>query len=153
MADTYSQINVQIVFAVKGRRNLIPAEHREELHKYIAGIISRRHQKLLAIFAMPDHIHILIGIRPNIAISDLVRDIKTASSKFISEKNWLQDKFNWQLGYGVFSYSNSQIAKVAKYIENQEQRHKSQNFKNEYLSLLNGFNIDYNEEYVFDWIS
>jgi len=94
MANTYSQIYIQIVFAVKGRQNLIKAQRREELHKYISGIVKNRGQKMLSIFAMPDHVHLLVGLKPNICISDLVRDIKAGSSKFINESNWLQGKFN-----------------------------------------------------------
>jgi len=152
MANTYSQIYIQIVFTVKGRQNLIPKQHREELQKFITGIVTNRNQKMLAIFAMPDHTHILIGLKPNIAISDLVRDIKAGSSKFISEKNWLRNKFSWQEGFGVFSYSKSQIDNVVKYILNQEEHHKKKTFKEEYLDILRKFEIDYNEKYLFDWL-
>lgn len=152
MANTYSQIYIQIVFAVKGRQNLIPKQYREELHKYIAGIIGKREQKLLAIYAMPDHIHLLVGLKPNITISDLVRDIKAGSSKFITDNNWFRTKFNWQEGYGAFSYSKSQINRVIKYILNQEEHHKKTTFKEEYLDFLKKFEIDYNEKYLFEWI-
>src|SRR5689334_5183323 len=107
MPNTYSQIYIQIVFAVEGRQNLISPNWREELHKYITGIITRRGQKLIAIFCMTDHVHILIGIKPSISISDLVRDIKTGSSNFINDKNWVRGRFNWQEGFGAFSYSRS----------------------------------------------
>jgi len=153
MANTYSQIYIQIVFAVKGRQNLIPRRHREELHKYITGIVTNREQKLLAIFAMPDHIHLLVGLKPNITISDLVRDIKAGSSKFITESNWIKTKFNWQEGYGAFSYSKSQIDNVIKYILKQEEHHKRKTFKEEYLDFLKKFEIDYNEKYLFEWIN
>ena len=152
MPNTYSQIYIQIVFTVKGRQNLIPKKHREELHKFITGIVSKRGQKLLAIFAMPDHIHLLVGLNPNMAISDLVRDIKAGSSKFISENNWVKNKFSWQEGYGAFSYSKSQIDNVVKYILNQEKHHKKRTFKEEYLDFLKKFEIDYNEKYLFEWI-
>ena len=102
MANTYTQIYIQIVFAVKGRQNLISKENREELHKLITGIVSIRNQKLFAVFAMPDHVHILVSISPTVTISDLVRDIKAGSSKFINEKGWTNGKFNWQEGYGAF---------------------------------------------------
>jgi REP element-mobilizing transposase RayT len=140
------------VFAVKGRQNLIPKLHREELHKYITGIVTNREQKLLTIFAMPDHIHLLVGLKPNITISDLVRDIKAGSSKFITESNWIKTKFNWQEGYGAFSYSKSQIDNVIKYILNQEEHHKRKTFKEEYFDFLKKFEIDYNEKYLFEWI-
>jgi len=152
MANTYSQIYIQIVFTVRGRQNLIPKQYREELQKFITGIISNRKQKMLAIFAMPDHIHLLVGLKPNMAISDLVRDIKAGSSKFISEKKWLRNKFSWQEGFGAFSYSKSQIDNVVKYILNQEEHHKKTSFKEEYLNFLKKFEIEYNEKYLFEWI-
>ena len=116
MANTYTQIYIQIVFAVKGRQNLISKENREELHKFITGIVSNRGQKLFAVFAMPDHVHILVSMSPNVSISDLVRDIKAGSSKFINDSQWINGKFTWQEGYGEFSYSKSSVDKVVKYI-------------------------------------
>lgn len=118
MPNTYSQIYIQIVFTVKGRQNLIGKQHREELQKYISGIVQKRQQKLLSIYAMPDHIHLLVGMKPNISISDLVRDIKAGSSNFINENRWIHGKFNWQEGFGAFSYSRNQIDTVIKYIAN-----------------------------------
>ncbi len=152
MPNTYTQIYIQIVFAVKGRQNLIAQQNREELHKYITGIVQNREQKMLSIFAMPDHIHMLVGLKPNITISDLVRDIKAGSSKFINESKWINSKFNWQEGFGAFSYSKSQIDNVCKYILNQEEHHKKQTFKEEYLDFLNKFEIEFDEKYLFEWI-
>ena len=152
MANTYSQIYIQIVFAVKGRQNLIAKENREELHKFITGIVTNREQKLLAIFAMPDHVHILIGLKPSISISDLVRDIKAGSSKFINDSKWIKGKFNWQEGFGAFSYSKSNLDNVVKYILNQEERHQKKTFKNEYLDFLEKFEIEYDPKYLFDWV-
>lgn len=152
MANTYTQIYIQIVFAVKGRQNLIQKQHREELHRFITGIVSNRGQKLLAIFAMPDHTHLLLSISPNILISDLVRDVKAGSSKFINDKNWMMGRFNWQEGYGAFSYSKSNLDQVVKYILNQEEHHQRKSFKEEYLDFLRKFEINYDEKYVFDWI-
>ncbi|MEG0761219.1 MULTISPECIES: IS200/IS605 family transposase [Chryseobacterium] len=152
MANTYTQIYIQIVFAVKGRQNLISKENREELHKFITGIVSNRGQKLFAVFAMPDHVHILVSINPNISISDLVRDIKAGSSKFINDKKWMTEKFNWQEGYGAFSYSKSNVDLVVKYILNQEEHHKNKSFKNEYLEFLEKFEIEYDSKYLFEWI-
>ncbi len=152
MPNTYTQIYVQIVFSVKGRQNLIARQHREELHKYITGIVQNRGQKMLSIFAMPDHIHLLVGLKPTITISDLVRDIKAGSSKFINDSHWVAGKFNWQEGFGAFSYSKSQIDHVIKYILNQEEHHKKQNFREEYLSFLHKFEIDFDEKYLFEWI-
>lgn len=152
MANTYSKVYIQVVFAVKGRQNLIRAEIREELHKYITGIITNRDQKLLSIFCMPDHTHLLIGLKPSISISDLVRDIKAGSSKFINDKNLIKGKFSWQEGFGVFSYSRSQIDTVIKYIQNQEKHHNKKSFKEEYLEFLKKFEIEYDEKYLFEWI-
>jgi len=152
MANTYTQIYIQIVFAVKGRQNLIPKENREELHKFITDIVSNRNQKLFAVFAMPDHVHILVSISPTITISDLVRDIKAGSSKLINEKVWMNGKFNWQEGYGAFSYSKSSIDSVVKYILNQEEHHKKKTFKEEYLDFMEKFEIKYDPEYLFEWI-
>lgn len=151
MPNTYTQIYIQIVFAVKGRENLIPKNNREELHKYITGIIQNREQKMLSVFCMPDHTHILIGIKPSIAISDLVRDIKSGSTNFINEQKWIKTKFQWQEGFGAFSYSKSQIDKVIKYILNQEEHHTKITFKQEYIDFLEKFEIDYNEKYLFEW--
>lgn len=152
MANTYSQIFIQFVFAVKYREKLINEEKRERVEKYITGIIQSKNQKLLAIYANPDHIHILIGYNDlNILIPDLVRDIKSNSSKMMNDENWFKGKFNWQQGYGAFSYSKSQIDRVVKYILNQKEHHKKQSFKDEYLELLQRFEIEYKDEYVFDF--
>ena len=152
MANTYSQIYIHIVFTVQGRLNLIPEQHREELHKIITGIVSNRNQKLISIFAMPDHVHILIGLKPNIAISDLVRDIKSGSSKYIAEKKWVKGKFSWQEGHGSFSHSRSQIGQVANYILDQEKHHTKNTFKEEYLDMLEKFEVEYDEKFLFKWI-
>ncbi len=152
MANTYSKIYIHIVFTVKGRQNLIQKKYREQLHKYISGIIKNKGQKLLSIFAMPDHIHLFMNVKPNITISDLVRDIKTGSSKFINEKNLVKGKFSWQKGFGVFSYSESQIPSVIKYIENQEEHHKKKTFREEYIKLLTKFAIEFDEMYLFEWM-
>lgn len=152
MPNTFTQIYIQIVFAVKGRQNLISKNKREELHKYITGIVQNRDQKMLAIFAMPDHVHILLGMKPDISISNLVRDIKAGSSKFINDNNWIMGKFNWQEGYGAFSYAKSQIDYVVNYISNQEEHHKAKTFKKEYINMLERYEIEYNEKYLFEWI-
>ena len=150
--DTYTQIYIHVVFAVQGRQNLLKKENKEELHKYITGIIRNKKQKLMAINSMPDHVHIFIGMKPSIALSDLVRDIKNNSSTFITEKRWVRGKFNWQEGFGAFSYGHSQIDAVVKYIQNQEKHHAKKTFKEEYLEVLKKFNVEYDEKYVFDWI-
>ena len=150
MANTYSQLYIHIVFAVKGRQNLISKNKKNEIYKYITGIITHQKQKLIAINGMPDHIHILVGIKPNISISDLVRDIKSSSSKFINEQKWINGKFEWQTGFGAFSYGHSQLTTVIKYIENQEGHHKTKTFKGEYIAFLKLFNIDFKNEFIFD---
>lgn len=152
MANTYSQIYIHVVFTVQGRINLIPKQHREELHKIIAGIIFNRSQKLISIFAMSDHVHMLIGLKPNMALSDLIRDVKSGSSKYITEKKWVKGKFSWQEGYGSFSHSRSQIDQVVNYILNQEDHHKKKTFKEEYLDMLKKFEVEYDEKFLFKWI-
>lgn len=151
MANTYTQMYVQIVFAVKGRDNLIREKHRDELEKYICGIINNKKSKPLAIYCNPDHIHILIGLHPTSSVSDLTRDIKANSSKFINEKKLLSGKFNWQDGFGAFTYSKSQIDNVAKYILNQPIHHKRKSFKEEYLAILKKLGIEYDDRYLFEW--
>jgi putative transposase len=152
MSGTYSQIHIQIVFSVKGRENLIHKKNKEELNKYIAGVINNKGQKTLIVNGMPDHIHVFISLKPSMAISDLVRDIKNNSSNFINEKKWVKGKFSWQEGYGAFSYSHSQIENVYNYILNQEEHHKKTTFREEYLDFLKDFKVDYNEKYLFEWI-
>ena len=151
MPNTYTQMYVQIVFAVKGRQTLIKEKNRDELEKYICGIISNKKCKLLSIFINPDHTHILLGLHPTMSVSDLTRDIKANSSKFINEKKWVLGKFNWQDGFGAFTYSKSQIDSVAKYILNQSEHHKKKTFKDEYLSILKKLDIEYDEKYLFEW--
>lgn len=151
MANTYTQLYVHIIFAVKGRENLISSSNREELHKYISGIVEKRGQKMLAVFCMPDHTHLLVGLKGDIAVSDLVRDVKAGSSGFINEKRWIKGKFNWQEGYGAFSYSKSQLDNVINYVLNQEKHHGVRSFKDEYLELLQRFEVEYDERYLFEW--
>jgi REP element-mobilizing transposase RayT len=140
---------VQFVFAVKYRDSLIIPLLKEELYQYISGIIKHHKHKLLAINGMPDHIHIFIGMRPTQSISDLMQDIKGSSSKWINEKKFLKVKFEWQEGYGAFSYSKSQVDNVINYIKNQEEHHKKESFRNEYLNFLNRFEVEYDEQYIF----
>ena len=151
MANTYTQMYVQMVFAVKGRANLIQDQHRIEIEKYICGIILNKKSKPLAIYCNPDHVHIFIGLNPTAAVSVLTRDIKANSSKFINERKLITGRFNWQEGFGAFTYSRSQIDHVIKYILNQAEHHKKQSFKEEYLGVLKNLNIDYNDQYLFEW--
>ena len=151
MANTYSQIYIQTVFAVSGRLSLISQDFKEELHKYISGIVRKKNQKLISINGMTDHLHILIGLRPSMALSDLVRDIKADSSDWVNRKKLARGKFGWQEGYGAFSYGHSQLDMIIRYIQNQEKHHQRRTFKNEYLTLLRKFEIEFKEEYVFEF--
>ena len=151
MANTYSQIYIQIVFAVWGRRNFINESFREELQKYMAGIISRKKQKLYAIYCMPDHTHLFLSMQPNLPVSNLVRDVKSNSSSFIKENKCGSGQFRWQEGFGAFSYSKSQAKSVVNYVLDQPKHHKKKTFRNEYLDFLNRFEIDYEEQYLFEF--
>ena len=149
MANTYTQLYIQVVFAVEGRQSLISPEHNDELQKYITGIVSAQKHKLIAINNVPDHLHLLVGLRPDAALSDLVRDIKTGSSKFINEQRWVMGRFSWQEGFGAFSYSRSQLTAVIRYIHNQQKHHARQSFLDEYRALLERFGVEYDQRYVF----
>ncbi|MFM7428801.1 MAG: IS200/IS605 family transposase [Flammeovirgaceae bacterium] len=152
MAGTFSQLYIQTVFAVKGRENLIDKRWRDELCKYISGIIKGKNQKPIIVNGVADHIHCFIGLKPSMSISDLMRDVKNNSSKFINDKGFVKGKFSWQEGYGAFSYSHSQIEQVYNYILNQEMHHQKKTFKEEYLEFLTKYEIDYKTEYLFDWL-
>ena len=149
MANTYTQIYLQVVFAVEGRQNLISPKRKEELHKYMTGIVTRRGQKLIAIHCMPDHTHILVGLRPNIALSDLVGDLKTGSTNHINKNHWVLGRFSWQEGFGAFSYSHSQLTTVINYVRNQVKHHAHKSLREEYLSFLKRFEIPHDERYIF----
>jgi len=152
MANTYSQIYIQTVFAVNGRASLILPEWEDELFKYITGIVTGQKQKLIAINGMPDHIHMFVSMDTSCPISKLMNEVKTSSNEFINNSQFLKGKFEWQKGYGAFSYSKSQIDRVVKYILNQKMHHKKLNFREEYLQFLKAFEIEYKEEYLFDFI-
>jgi len=152
MANTYSQIYIQTVFAVDGRLSLIRPEFKEELYKYITGIVRTKKQKLIAINGMSDHVHIMIGLKPAMALADLVRDIKADSSDFINRKKWVRGRFCWQEGYGAFSYGHSQLDTIIRYIQNQEQHHRQRSFKDEYLAWLKKFEVLFEDRYIFQFI-
>src|SRR2546428_8982781 len=152
MANTFSQIYIQAVFAVSSRQSLIKPEFKEELSKYVTGIVRNQGQKLISINGMPDHIHILIGLKPAMAFADLVREVKADSSNFVNEKKFVRGRFSWQEGYGAFSYGHSQLDAVIHYIRNQEKHHQRRSFRNEYLTLLRRFDIAFEEKYVFKFI-
>lgn len=149
---TYSQIYIQAVFVVKHRENLISEKWEEELYKYISGIITAKGQKSIIVNGMPDHVHVFFGLKPSMAISDLMRDIKNNSSRFINERGFVKGKFAWQEGYGAFSYAQSQVERVFNYIQNQKQHHKKKTFREEYIQFLKEYEVDYDEKYLFDWI-
>ncbi len=151
-AGTFSQIYIHIIFAVKGRDSLIKKEWEEELYKYITGIVQNKGQKMLAINGMPDHIHFFLGMKPSCCLSDLVREVKKSSNTFIKEKGFSKYKFEWQEGYGAFSYSHSALDNVIAYVNNQKEHHKIKSFKEEYKDFLIKFQVDYKEEYLFEWI-
>jgi REP element-mobilizing transposase RayT len=148
MGNTYTQIHIHAVFAVQNRLSLIQKQWEEELHKYISGIITNNGHKLLQIGGMPDHIHVLFGMRPTQSLSNLMQDIKGNSSMWINQKRLIAGRFSWQEGFGAFSYGKSQIDNVVKYIQQQENHHKKRTFEDEYLELLKLFNVDYNEKYI-----
>ena len=148
MANTYTKMYIQFVFAVQDRASLIQSSWKNELYKYITGIVQNNKHKLIAINGMPNHIHIFVGYKPHQLIPDLLQDIKGDSSGWINNKGFIKGKFRWQEGYGAFSYSHSHIDRVVKYIMNQEQHHKKQTFREEYIELLSKFNIDYDEKYI-----
>ncbi|MDP9230196.1 MAG: IS200/IS605 family transposase [Bacteroidota bacterium] len=152
MSGTFSQVYIQIVFAVKGRENLIQNIWKDDLHKYIAGIITGKKQKPIIVNGMSDHIHAFVGLKPAMPIFDLVRDIKNNSSNFINDRKFVKGKFSWQNGYGAFSYGHSQIQTVYNYILNQERHHQNKTFREEYLEFLEKFQISYEDKYLFDWI-
>ena len=151
MAGTFSQIHIQIIFAVNRRENLIIDKWRADLHKYIGGIIKGKNQKPIIVNGMPDHIHAFVGLQPFMRISDLVRDMKNNSSNFINDHSLVKGKFSWQEGYGAFSYGHSQIDRVYNYILNQEKHHKRKTFKEEYLGFMKKFEIECDEKYLFEW--
>jgi len=149
MANTYTQIHIHLVFAVKYRKAQIQNDWKDRLYKYIIGIVQNNGHKLLIINGMSDHIHILIGFRTTQSLSDLVQDIKQMSSLWVNENKLTKQKFAWQEGYGAFSYGHSQLSTTIKYIENQEEHHKKRTFLDEYKEFLKLFEIDFDEKYIF----
>lgn len=149
MANSYTQIHIQAVFVVKYRAALISQSWKDELYKYITGIVQAHGHKMIIINGMPDHIHVLLGMRPTQSLSDLMQDIKGSSSKWINERRFTKTRFEWQPGYGAFSYSKSELQNVIDYIKNQENHHREKSFMEEYKDLLSEFSIDFDERYLF----
>ncbi len=150
-SGTYSQIYIQLVFVVKNRQTFLKKEWREEVFKYMSGIVTAKGQKSIIINGVEDHVHLFMGLKPSMRLSDLARDIKNNTTNFINDKKYLNTKFSWQNGYAAFSYSHSHIDNVYQYILNQEEHHKKKTFKREYLQLLEKFNIEFNENYLFEF--
>lgn len=151
MANTYTQLYIQFIFAVKGRENLIHESFRVELEKIMCGIITNHQCKTYAIYCNPDHTHIFIGMHPDISPSKLMEHVKSSSSKWLNDKKYLPFKFSWQKGFGAFTYSNSQIDDVVKYVLSQPERHKKQSFREEYLLILEKFQVDYDPKYLLEF--
>ena len=151
MAGTYTQIYIHAVFAVKNRLSLIKNESKDDIFKYIAGILKNKNQRPIIINGTTNHIHILFGLNPSFSISEIIRDIKNNTTNYINKNNYSFGRFSWQAGYGAFSYSCSQIETIYKYISNQESHHKKKSFKEEYIGFLKKFGVPYEEKYLFDW--
>lgn len=152
MSDTFTQIYIQVVFAVKYREALLHPDWEHKMYKYITGIVQNRQQKMLAVNGVADHIHFLVGMKPTCMLSDLVREVKKSSTEFINHQQFTPKSFRWQEGFGAFSYSHSQISNVINYIHNQKEHHQKQTFRDEYIELLNKTEVSYKEEYLFNWI-
>jgi len=150
MANTYTQIHIHAVFAVKYRQALIHKSWKDELFKYITAIVQEKEHKMLIINGVEDHVHMLFGFRPTQSLSELMYNVKSFSSGWINKKGFLPVKFNWQNGYGAFSYAKSDLKNVIRYIENQEEHHRKESLKKEYIKLLDKFEVDYDEKYIFD---
>jgi putative transposase len=151
MSDTYTQLYIQLIFAVKGRNNFIKHTWEEELYRYITAVVQNDRHKMLAINGMPDHVHIFVGLNPAHAISDMVKDIKRASNNWINKSRFVAGTFEWQAGYGAFSYGKTQVDHVCKYIFNQKEHHKKQSFKDEYINFLKLFDVEFKDEYLFEF--
>lgn len=152
MANTYTKIYIHAVFAVKYRQSLIPPSYASDLHSYMAGIITAEGQVPLRINGMPDHVHLAIRMRPDLSISDLMRVVKANSSKWMNQQKWMTGRFSWQRGFGAFSYNESQVPNLIRYIDRQQIHHSRQSFKKEYIELLEAFQVDYEPDYLFDWV-
>ncbi|MFZ1370704.1 MAG: IS200/IS605 family transposase [Ferruginibacter sp.] len=149
MANTYTQIHLQLIFAVQNRRSLIQESWEDRLYEYITGIVQQHTHKMIIINGMPDHLHIVIGMRPIQSLSDLMQDIKGSSSKWINDNKLSAGKFNWQEGFGAFSYSKSQLPKLIEYVKNQKEHHKKKTFIDEYKEFLKAYEVDFDEKYIF----
>ncbi len=151
MANTYTQINIHVVFSVKGRENMLTKNFRSRLFEYLSGIVNNKGNYSLAVNGYKDHVHLFFELNPMLALSDLVRDIKSNSTAWINDNKFVKGKFSWQTGYGAFSYSKSQRDKVINYVKGQEKHHAEKTFKEEYFALLKKFDIPFKDQYVFEF--
>lgn len=151
MPNTYTQMYAHIIFSPKGRQNLILPSFEERLYKYLTGIVQKKGQKLIAVNGMPDHIHLFVGFQPSVSISDLVKDVKAYSSKFVNDEHFLPNHFAWQSGFGCFTHSHAQIDVVAQYIMHQKEHHRKKSFREEYLSILKKYSVSFDMKYVFEF--
>lgn len=149
MANTYTQIHIQAVVAVKFRSSVIQSFWNQRLHQYITGIVQNNNHKMLCINSMPDHLHLFFGFRPTQSLSDLMRMVKGESSEWINKNKLTSSIFRWQEGYGAFSYARSQVKAVAQYVENQEIHHRKISFLEEYKNFLKKFEVEYEDQYIF----
>ncbi len=149
MPNTYTQIHLHLIFAVQNRRSLIQNSWEGRLYEYITGIVQQHNHKMIIINGMPDHLHIVIGMRPTQSLSDLMQDIKGSSSKWINDNRLVAGKFQWQESYGAFSYGKSQLPKLIEYVKNQKEHHKKKTFVEEYKEFLTAFEVEYDERYIF----
>lgn len=152
MASTFSQIYIQVVFAVKGRRDLLQKPWRDDVFRYMAGIIKGKGQKPIIVNGVADHVHLFIGLKPVMALSDLIRDVKNNTTNYINEGRFVKGRFSWQEGYGAFSYAHSQLDTVYRYIMNQEEHHRKKAFREEYMEFLQKFEIEHDDKYLFEWM-
>ena len=150
MANTYSQLYIQAVFAVKYRNSVIDKKWRTDLMAVIGNLINETGCKTLIVNGVEDHVHCFFGLKPSISISDVMQSVKAKSSKWVNESNLIGNRFEWQRGFGAFSYSKSAVDNVYKYIQNQEEHHKKQSFREEYIEFLNKFEVEYDEKYIFE---
>jgi REP element-mobilizing transposase RayT len=147
----FTQLHIQLVFAVKHRDRLLNDDIRKEVFSYMSGIVTNLKDKSIIINGVSDHVHVFLGLNPSVSISDTIWELKRSSSLFINSNEWFKSKFNWQDGYGAFSYSRSQVENVFNYIKNQEMHHKKRTFRDEYIEFLEKFEIEYDKKYLFDF--
>ena len=149
MANTYTQVHLQFVFAPKYRASLIHSNWENDLYKYITGVVQKNGHKMISVNGMPDHVHILVGFRATQSIADFMQDVKAGSSKWINDNKYCNGRFEWQTGYGAFSYSKSQLPAVIRYIENQKEHHRKKTFLEEYKLFLEKFEVEFDIRYIF----